>query len=50
MVNVGLLKSYSAVRLNLNSRLHQTISCELFDDTEGWKWDVYDVLLELNRL
>jgi len=50
MVNVGLLISYSAVRLNLNSRLHQTISCELFDDTEGWKWDVYDVLLELNRL
>ncbi len=50
MVNVGLLTSYSAVRLNLNSRLHQTISCELFDDPEGWQWDVYNVLLQLNKL
>jgi DNA-binding Lrp family transcriptional regulator len=50
MVNVGVLSSYSAVRLNMNSRLQQTISCELFDDGEGWKWNVYDVLLELNRL
>jgi DNA-binding Lrp family transcriptional regulator len=50
MVNLGLLASYSAVRLNMNSRLHQTISCELFDDAEGWKWNVYDVLLELNKL
>jgi DNA-binding Lrp family transcriptional regulator len=50
MVNVGALTSYSAVRLNVNSRLQQTISCELFDDAEGWKWDVYNVLLELNRL
>jgi DNA-binding Lrp family transcriptional regulator len=50
MVNVGVLTSYSAVRLNMNSRLQQTISCELFDDAEGWRWNVYDVLLELNRL
>ena len=50
MVNAGILTSYSAVRLNMNSRLQQTISCELFDDAEGWKWDVYNVLLELNRL
>jgi DNA-binding Lrp family transcriptional regulator len=50
MVNVGVLTSYSAVRLNTNSRLQQTISCELFDDVEGWKWDVYNVLLELNKL
>jgi DNA-binding Lrp family transcriptional regulator len=50
MVNVGVLTSYSAVRLNVNSRLHQTISFELFNDAEGWKWDVYNVLLELNRL
>ena len=50
MVNVGVLTSYSAVRLNMNSRLHQTISCELFDDAEGWQWDVYKVLLELNKL
>ena len=50
LVNVGVLTSYSAVRLNMNSRLQQTISFELFDDVEGWKWDVYNVLLELNRL
>lgn len=50
MVNVGVLTSYSAVRLNMNSRLHQTISCELFDDAGGWQWDVYKVLLELNKL
>jgi DNA-binding Lrp family transcriptional regulator len=50
MVNVGVLTSYSAVRLNMNSRLRQSISCELFDDGEGWKWDVYNVLLALNRL
>jgi DNA-binding Lrp family transcriptional regulator len=50
IINSGILTSYSAVRLNLNSRLRQTISCELFDDAEGWKWDVYNVLLELNRL
>ncbi|MGP8069564.1 MAG: winged helix-turn-helix domain-containing protein [Candidatus Bathyarchaeia archaeon] len=50
MVNSGILTSYSAVRLNLNSRLRQTLSCELFDEAEGWKWDVYNVLLELNKL
>jgi hypothetical protein len=50
MVNAGQLISYSAVRLNLNSRLHQTISYELFDDEAGWRWDVYGLLLELNKL
>jgi DNA-binding Lrp family transcriptional regulator len=50
MVNAGLLTSYSAVRLNMQSRLHQTISSELFDDVEGWKWDIYKNLLELNKL
>ena len=29
------------VRLNLDSRLQQTISFELFDDVSGWQWDVY---------
>jgi DNA-binding Lrp family transcriptional regulator len=50
MANVGLLTSYSAVRLNLNSRLQQTISFELFDDVSGWQWDTYKLLLELNKL
>jgi DNA-binding Lrp family transcriptional regulator len=50
MTNCGQLVSYSAVRLNMSSRLHQSISYELFDDISGWQWDVYGLLLELNRL
>jgi len=50
MTNLGLLNSYSAVRLDMNSRKGQTISFELFDETEGWRWDVYKNLLELNKL
>jgi len=50
MTNQGLLTSYSAVRLNMDSREWQTISFELFEDSEGWKWDTYHNLLELNKL
>jgi hypothetical protein len=50
MVNAGLLTTYSAVRLNMGSRLRQTISYELFDPASGWRWDVYRNLLELNKL
>jgi DNA-binding Lrp family transcriptional regulator len=50
LVNAGQLMSYSAVRVNMNSRLQQTISYELFDDVSGWQWDVYKNLLELNKL
>jgi len=50
MVNIGQLTSYSAVRLNMMTRLRQTISFELFDDVSGWQWDVYRNLLELNKL
>ena len=50
MTNAGLLTSYSAVRLRMENRIHQTISDELFDDEEGWKWDVYNNLLALNKL
>ena len=50
MVNAGQLVSYSAVRLNMTSRLRQTISDELFDPISGWQWDVYKLLLELNKL
>jgi len=50
MTNCGQLISYSTVRLNVSSRLHQTISYELFDDISGWQWDVYDLLLQLNKL
>jgi len=50
MVNAGQLTSYSAVRLNIDSRIRNTISCELFDPVSGWEWDVYKNLLELNKL
>jgi len=50
MVNAGQLTTYSAVRLNMNSRSTQTISNELFDPVSGWQWDVYKNLLELNKL
>lgn len=50
MVNAGLLTTYSAVRLNMRSRVRQTISYELFDPASGWQWDVYKNLLELNKL
>jgi DNA-binding Lrp family transcriptional regulator len=50
MANCGQLIYYSAVRVNMNSRLYQTISWELFDDASGWQWDVYGLLLELNKL
>ena len=50
MTNLGLLNSYSAVRLEMNSRERQSISFELFDVVQGWQWDVYKNLLELNKL
>ena len=50
LVNAGQLTSFSAVRLNMNSRAQQTISPELFDNGSGWQWDVYKNLLELNKL
>jgi len=50
MTNLGLLNSYSSVRLDMNSRTQQTISYENFDESEGWKWDVYENLLQLNKL
>jgi len=50
MVNAGQLTTFSAVRLNMGSRVKQTISTELFDPVFGWQWDVYKNLLELNKL
>jgi len=50
MVNAGQLTSYSAVRLNMATGFRQTISSELFDPVNGWQWDVYKNLLELNKL
>lgn len=50
MVNAGQLTSYSAVRLNMDSRIKHIISYELFDPVSSWQWDVYKNLLELNKL
>lgn len=50
MATAGLLRSYSSVRLNLAGRETQTISYELFDDEEGWTFDVCRCLLELRTL
>ena len=50
MTNLGLLNSYSAVRLDMYSREMDTITFDLFDEVEGWQWDVYKNLLELNKL
>jgi len=50
MSNLGLLETYSAVRLDMYSREMDTITPELFDEVEGWQWDVYKKLLELNKL
>jgi len=50
MTNVGLLNSYSGVRINFSGRQVQTISFELYDDVSGWQWDRYENLLKLNKL
>jgi DNA-binding Lrp family transcriptional regulator len=50
MTNLGLLNAYSAVRLDMYSREMDTITFDLFDEVEGWQWDVYKNLLELNKL
>ena len=50
MSNLGLLSSYSAVRLDMYARDMDTITFDLFDEVEGWQWDVYKNLLELNKL
>ena len=50
LVECGRLETYSAVRLNIDSRLAQTVSFELYDNDTGWQWDVYKNLLELNKL
>jgi DNA-binding Lrp family transcriptional regulator len=50
MTNLGLLNTYSGVRINSISRQVQTISFELYDDVSGWQWDRYENLLKLNKL
>jgi len=50
MARAGLLKSYSAVRLDFVSRETQSISSELFDEEKGWNLDLGKSLAELSKL
>ena len=48
MARIGLIESYSAVRLDMGSREMQTISSELFDDqTKEWVWNTDECIARL---
>jgi hypothetical protein len=46
----GLLRSYSAVRIDFASKQGQTISEDLFDDEKGWVVDFAKCSYELQRI
>ena len=50
MAKYGMLESYSSVRQDFTGREFQTISYELFDDENGWTFDLENCLLELSNL
>ncbi len=50
MAQEGLLESYSAVRQDFIERKSQTISYELFDQEQGWSFDLKQNLSELSKL
>ena len=50
MAQEGLLESYSAVRQDFIEREGQTISYELFDQEQGWNFDLKQNLAELSKL
>jgi DNA-binding Lrp family transcriptional regulator len=50
MAQEGLLESYAAIRQNLVEREAQTISYELFDQVQGWDFDLKQYLRELSKL
>jgi DNA-binding Lrp family transcriptional regulator len=50
MAQEGLLESYSAVRQDFIERDVQTISYELFDEDQGWTFDLKQNLSELSKL
>ncbi|HUK27991.1 MAG TPA: hypothetical protein VLV31_06170, partial [Candidatus Acidoferrales bacterium] len=50
MTNLGLLYSYSAVRIDMYARDMDTITFDLFDESEGWQWDRDKNLIELSKL
>jgi hypothetical protein len=50
MAQEGILESYSAVRQDFIEREVQTISYELFDEDQGWTFDLKQNLSELSKL
>jgi len=50
MAKARMLNDFSSVRLDFSARETQTISYELFDDEEGWTFDLSRCLTELRRL
>jgi len=50
LAKIGMLRSYSAVRKDLKSRIAQTISIELFDDQKGWTLNFEKSYEELEKL
>jgi DNA-binding Lrp family transcriptional regulator len=50
MASRGLINDYSAVRIDLSRRDLQTISPELFSNSNGWVWDLNKNLAELRTL
>jgi len=47
LVTLGLLSTYSSIRLDVTGRKTQTISFELFDDDKGWAFDVKNCLAQV---
>jgi DNA-binding Lrp family transcriptional regulator len=50
LAKAGLLKSYSAVRIDFPSKEGQTISQEIFDDAKGWIVDFAKCIAELPKV
>jgi DNA-binding Lrp family transcriptional regulator len=50
MAREGVLESYSSVRQVFTDREVQTISYELFDEANGWTFDLKKCLSELSKL
>jgi len=50
IAKAGLVSSYSPIRMSFAGRQAQTISYELFDDEEGWQFNLPTCLTKLRRL
>jgi hypothetical protein len=45
-----MLTNYSALRLQFETRLRQTISNELFDEKKGWLFDYEKCVMDLRKI